>query len=97
MIRDRHALCLALALAVLGSSACAAKKPVKKAESSVSAADRKAAEELYIKGVYAYAEGKTAEAISAWQAALKRDPKHAKARQSLAEAHAKQEAVKKLK
>jgi tetratricopeptide (TPR) repeat protein len=97
MTRSRSAvLALCAALAVLG--AChQPKKPVHKAESAVSSSERKQAEDLYIKGVYAYADGRTEEAIADWKQCLKLNPEHPKARQSLAEARAKQEAVKKLK
>lgn len=98
MKRSRHLLLAAGALlCALGASAC---KPQVKAPPKpvhVSASARDEAEDLYIQGVYAYADGKTEDAIAAWKKCLKLNPKHAKARKALGEAKAKLKEVEKLK
>lgn len=86
-----------LPLLLLGACKPVVKAPPKKAPPPVSASARDRAEELYIQGVYAYAEGKTEDAIEAWKKCLKLNPKHEKARKALAEAKAKMKAVEKLK
>ena len=91
-------LALALLPAALLLAGCPPRpKPeAKPAAKAVSAADKKKAESHYIEGVYAYAEGDTAKAIAAWKKCLGLNPKHAAAKKAMAEAQAKQEAVKKL-
>lgn len=94
-----RAAALAFALATLALAGClpkpkpATKKPV---AASMSKADAAKAEELYIEGVYAYAEGGTAKAMAAWKKCLALNPKHAAAKKAMAEAQAKLDAVKKL-
>jgi tetratricopeptide (TPR) repeat protein len=97
MKRSRHLLLAACALlCALSAAACKpqVKAPPKKVVVSASARDQ--AEDLYIQGVYAYADGKTEDAIAAWKKCLKLNPKHEKARKALAEAKAKQKEVEKL-
>lgn len=72
-----------------------APKPVAKV-STLSAATKKKVEDHYIAGVYAYAEGDTAKAMSAWKKALALNPKHGPTLKAMAEAKAKLDAVKKL-
>lgn len=84
-----------LALSLSGCPKPVVNKPVAKAV-SLSAAEKKKVEDHYIAGVYAYAEGDTAKAMSAWKKALALNPKHGPTLKAMAEAKAKLDAVKKL-
>jgi tetratricopeptide (TPR) repeat protein len=97
MKRPHLLLASAVILSAFGAFACKPQvKATPKKTVAVSASARDQAEDLYIQGVYAYADGKTEDAIAAWKKCLKLNPKHAKARKALGEAKAKQKEVEKL-